>query len=93
MYTSTDGGVTWSTQNNQPTAELYRIETDTRWPYWVYASQQDNSNIAVPSSNLGETFSVAGGESGYIAVDPRNADIIYAGNYGPIIRWVPARRQ
>jgi photosystem II stability/assembly factor-like uncharacterized protein len=82
---STDGGQTWSTQNNQMTAELYRIETDTRWPYWVYASQQDNSNIAVPSNNAGETFSVAGGESGYIAVDPRNANIIYAGNYGGTI--------
>ena len=82
---STDGGQTWSTQNNQMTAELYRIETDTRWPYWVYASQQDNSNIAVPSTNVGETFSVAGGESGYIAVDPRNANIIYAGNYGGTI--------
>jgi photosystem II stability/assembly factor-like uncharacterized protein len=82
---STDAGQTWSTQNNQMTAELYRIETDTRWPYWVYASQQDNSNIAVPSTNVGETFSVAGGESGYIAVDPRNANIIYAGNYGGTI--------
>ena len=79
---SADGGQTWSTQNNQMTAELYRIETDRRWPYWVYASQQDNSNIAVPSNNVGETFSVAGGESGYMAVDPRNANIIYAGNYG-----------
>jgi photosystem II stability/assembly factor-like uncharacterized protein len=83
---SIDGGQTWSTQNNQMTAELYRIETDTRWPYWVYASQQDNSNIAVPSTNQGETFSVAGGESGYIAVDPRNANIIYAGNYGGTIQ-------
>ncbi|HTM24806.1 MAG TPA: hypothetical protein VL225_06415 [Vicinamibacterales bacterium] len=82
---SSDGGRTWSTQNNQPTAELYRIETDTRWPYWVYASQQDNSNIAVPSQGNGEPFSVAGGESGYIAVDPRNANIIYAGNYGGTI--------
>jgi photosystem II stability/assembly factor-like uncharacterized protein len=83
---STDGGRTWSTQNNQPTAELYRIETDTRWPYWVYASQQDNSNIAVPSQGNADTFSVAGGESGYIAVDPRNANIIYAGNYGGTIQ-------
>src|SRR5262249_20371653 len=67
------------------TAELYRIETDTRWPYYIYASQQDNSNIAVPSTNAGETFSVSGGESGYIAVDPRNANIIYAGNSGGTI--------
>jgi len=83
---STDGGKTWSGQSNQPTAELYRIETDTSWPYYVYASQQDNSNIAVPSTNVGETFSVAGGESGYIAVDPHNANIIYAGNYGGTIQ-------
>jgi photosystem II stability/assembly factor-like uncharacterized protein len=83
---SLDGGRTWSTQTNQPTAELYRIETDTRWPYWVYASQQDNSNIGVPSTGNAEPFSVAGGESGYIAVDPRNADIIYAGNYGGTIQ-------
>jgi photosystem II stability/assembly factor-like uncharacterized protein len=83
---STDGGRTWSTQNNQPTAELYRVEVDTRWPYWVYASQQDNSNIAVPSTGNAEPFSVAGGESGYIAVDPRNNNIIYAGNYGGTIQ-------
>src|SRR4051812_26591713 len=83
---SSDGGRTWSTQDNQPTAELYRIETDTRWPYWIYASQQDNSNIAVPSTGNADTFSVAGGESGYIAVDPRNANIIYAGNFGGTIQ-------
>lgn len=83
---STDGGRTWSTQSNQPTAELYRLEVDTRWPYWVYASQQDNSNIAVPSTGNAGTFSVAGGESGYIAVDPRNNNIIYAGNYGGTIQ-------
>ena len=82
---STDGGRTWSTQDNQPTAELYRIETDTRWPYWVYASQQDNSSIAVPSQGNAEPYQVGGGESGYIAVDPRNANIIYAGNYGGTI--------
>src|SRR5262245_47400867 len=83
---SNDGGRTWSTQDNQPTAELYRLETDTRWPYWIYASQQDNSNIGVPSTGNADTFSVAGGESGYIAVDPRNASIIYAGNYGGTIQ-------
>jgi photosystem II stability/assembly factor-like uncharacterized protein len=83
---SIDGGRTWSAQDNQPTAELYRLEVDTRWPYWVYASQQDNSNIAVPSTGNAATFSVAGGESGYIAVDPRNANIIYAGNYGGTIQ-------
>jgi hypothetical protein len=79
---SLDGGQSWSTENNQPTAEIYRIEIDNRWPYWVYGAQQDNNTIAVPSNNVGETYGVGGGESGYIAVDPRNYNIIYAGSYG-----------
>jgi len=44
-----DGGETWSTQHNQPTAELYQVDVDDRFPYWLYAGQQDNSTIAVPS--------------------------------------------
>lgn len=44
-----DGGETWSSIHNQPTAELYQVDIDTRFPYWVYAGQQDNSTIAVPS--------------------------------------------
>jgi len=79
---SLDGGQTWSTVNNQPTAEIYRIEVDTRWPYWIYGAQQDNNTVAVPSNNVGETYGVGGGESGHIAVDPRNPNIIYAGSYG-----------
>lgn len=46
---SLDGGATWSTQLNQPTAELYQVAVDDQFPYWVYAGQQDNSTIAVPS--------------------------------------------
>jgi photosystem II stability/assembly factor-like uncharacterized protein len=82
---SLDGGRTWSTQSNQPTAEIYRLAVDTRWPYWLYGAQQDNSTVAVPSTNFGETYDVGGGESGYIAVDPRNANVIYAGSYGGAI--------
>ena len=44
-----DGGTTWSTQSNQPTAELYAVDVDDRFPYWLYAGQQDNSTIMVPS--------------------------------------------
>ncbi|MBI4476796.1 MAG: glycosyl hydrolase, partial [Acidobacteria bacterium] len=80
-----DEGRTWSGQQTQPTAEIYRLETDNRWPYYVYGAQQDNSTIAVPSSNVGETYPVGGGESGHIAVDPRNHHIIYAGSYGGAI--------
>lgn len=60
---SLDGGQTWSTVNNQPTAEIYRIEVDTRWPYWVYGAQQDNSTVGVASNNAGEIIpSVGGGD-------------------------------
>src|SRR5205823_14739544 len=45
-------------------------------------AQQDSGTIALPSTNTGETYGVGGGESGYIAVDPRNPNVIYAGNYG-----------
>jgi photosystem II stability/assembly factor-like uncharacterized protein len=45
-----DGGRTWTTQHNQPTAELYQVDLDDRWPYWVYAGQQDNTTIGVPST-------------------------------------------
>ena len=75
-------GETWTGQDNQATAELYRLEVDQRWPYWVYGAQQDNSTIAVPSDGNGEPYSVGGGESGHIAVDPRDHNIVYAGNYG-----------
>jgi photosystem II stability/assembly factor-like uncharacterized protein len=45
-----DGGRTWTTQHNQATAELYQVDLDDRWPYWVYAGQQDNTTIGVPST-------------------------------------------
>jgi len=84
-----DGGATvsvngsaWSGQNSQPTAEIYRVTVDTRVPYWVYGAQQDNSTAAVPSQGTEATYAVGGGESGWIAVDPRDYNIVYAGNYG-----------
>ncbi|MFN2315877.1 MAG: WD40/YVTN/BNR-like repeat-containing protein, partial [Gemmatimonadales bacterium] len=45
-----DGGRTWSPQTNQPTAEYYQVDLDDRWPFWVYAGQQDRSTIGVPST-------------------------------------------
>lgn len=88
---SVDGAQTWSTQLNQPTAEFYRATVDNQFPYRVYGAQQDNTTISVPSWNPGgitpkeHWFGVGGGESGHIAVDPRDANIIYAGNYIGII--------
>ncbi len=82
------GGKTWSTLLNQPTAEFYRVEVDNRFPYRVYGAQQDNSTMSLPSVNAStltpyeDWYQVGGGESGYIAVDPGNPDIVFAGSYG-----------
>lgn len=90
---SLNGGKTWSTQLNQPTAEFYRVTVDHQFPYRVYGAQQDNSTISIPSRSPGGItpkqywYAVGGGESGHIAVDPRDPNIIYAGNYiGQITR-------
>jgi photosystem II stability/assembly factor-like uncharacterized protein len=85
---SFDGGGTWSTQTNQPTAQFYRVTTDSRVPYRVYGAQQDNSTASVSSTASAggnwqrDLYAVGGGESGYIAVHPENPDIVYAGSYG-----------
>ncbi|MFQ5789837.1 MAG: glycosyl hydrolase [Acidobacteriota bacterium] len=85
---SYNGGTTWTTQANQPTAEFYRVTTDQRVPYWVYGAQQDNSTVRIVSRTgsfgIGAKnwHDVGGCESGHIAVDPRDADIVYAGCYG-----------
>ncbi len=82
-----NGGQSWTTQYNQPTSEFYRVAVDNQFPYRIYGAQQDNSTISVPSrfsegiDPIQEWYAVGGGESGHIAVDPRDADIIYAGNY------------
>jgi photosystem II stability/assembly factor-like uncharacterized protein len=89
---SYNGGKTWSTQANQPTAEFYRVTTDNQFPYRVYGAQQDNSTMSIPSWNpsspgitIQDWYPVGGGESGHIAVDPRNPNIVYAGSYGGTI--------
>ncbi len=85
---SYNGGKSWSTLNNQPTAQFYRVTTDDQFPYWVYGSQQDNSNVAIPSGVVGgqidltDWHSAGGGESGWMAVDPKDPNIVYAGEYG-----------
>jgi photosystem II stability/assembly factor-like uncharacterized protein len=81
------GGASWTSQYTQPTAEFYHVTTDTRIPYRVYGSQQDNTSMSVPSrSNHGsitaaEWHAVGGGEAGHIAVRPDNPNIVYAGEY------------
>lgn len=97
---SFNGGTSWSTIYNQPTAELYHVTTDTQVPYRVYAAQQDNSTISLPSRSAlagitqSDSYEVGGGESGYIAVRPDNPNIIFAGNYhGYLTRYDHLSRQ
>jgi photosystem II stability/assembly factor-like uncharacterized protein len=83
-----DGGETWSTYHNQPTAQYYRVATDDSFPYRIYVAQQDNGTIRIPHRTTGRSISdsdweeTAGGESAHIAVDPKNNDIVYGGSYG-----------
>ncbi len=84
---SFNGGKTWGNQFNQPTAEFYRVTVDNQFPYRVYGAQQDNSTLTVPSKTPGGVtpkehwYAIGGGESGHIAVDPRDPNIVYSGNY------------
>ena len=86
---SFNAGASWSSVYNQLTAQLYTVDTDGRAPhYLVYGTQQDNSSIGVPSSANDGAITwadcrVAGtGESGYVAVDPRDPDVVYVGAIG-----------
>ena len=84
---SYDKGKTWSTYYNQPTAQYYRVTTDNSFPYRIYVAQQDNSTQRVSHRSLGYNIgeddweSTAGGESGHIAIDPNNNEIVYGGSY------------
>ncbi|MCP4245409.1 MAG: glycosyl hydrolase, partial [bacterium] len=84
---SLNGGQTFTDQMNQPTAEFYRVTVDNGIPYRVYGAQQDNSTAAVAATGGGGRggggfYSVGGGDSGHIAVDPRDNNVIWAGSYG-----------
>lgn len=83
-----DGGKNWSTYQNQPTAQFYRVTTDNSFPYRIYGAQQDNSTVRIRHRSdhghigRGDWESTAGGESAHIAVDPNDNDIVYGGSYG-----------
>ncbi len=84
---SLNGGTTWSTQENQPTAQFYRVNTDNRFPYYVYGGQQDNSSVAIVSRASGagigwkDWYATAGCETAYLAFDPDNPLLQYGGCY------------
>jgi len=88
---SVDGGKTWSTYHNQPTAQFYRVVTDNHFPYRIYGAQQDNSTVRILSRSDGygitekDWQSAAGGESGWIAPKPDNSNIVFGGSYDGLL--------
>ncbi|MEP3379955.1 MAG: hypothetical protein ABJO28_05195 [Maribacter dokdonensis] len=83
---SHNGGKTWSSQFNQPTAEIYQVAVDDQYPYWIYGAQQDNTTIAIPSSAPSATavqgssqtmIDVGGCETGPTIPKPGNHNIVY----------------
>ncbi len=87
-----NGGKTWSSYLNQPTAEIYGVTVDNGFPYRLYGAQQDNTTITVPSWSSNNVlhpkqlwYSVGGCETGPVALHPDNPDVIYAGCYGGVM--------
>jgi photosystem II stability/assembly factor-like uncharacterized protein len=82
-----DGGTTWSSWYNQPTAQFFHATTDDRFPYWIYGAQQDTGAAATPSRTDYRSITrrdwkeiAAGGESGYIAPAPGDPDLLFGGS-------------
>jgi photosystem II stability/assembly factor-like uncharacterized protein len=94
---SFDGGESWSTYMNQPTAQFYRVTTDNHFPYRIYGAQQDNSTMRINHRNEGYGITEndwevsAGSESGWLAVDPTDNDVVYGGNYGGLLQMLNHR--
>ena len=96
MVISDDGGAaitfnsgkSWSSQNNMPTAQFYRINVDNQFPYRIYAGQQDNSSVSIAHRELGDSHiserswtSSAGGESAFLAFNPDDPTYVLGGSY------------
>jgi photosystem II stability/assembly factor-like uncharacterized protein len=91
---SFDGGGTWSSIMNQPTAQFYHVTTDDQWPYRIYGAQQDNTTVSILSRSdngvitTDDWYAVGGGESGYIAPKPGDPNTVIAGTYtGTLTRF------
>lgn len=87
---SFDGGKSWTDQD-QPTAQFYRVTLDNDFPYNIYGAQQDNSTVRIASRTTDagirreDWYDVGGGESGWIAPSPKDTRIVFAGSYGGLI--------
>jgi photosystem II stability/assembly factor-like uncharacterized protein len=88
---SMDGGKNWTTLNNQPTAQFYRVTLDDDFPYHAYGAQQDNSTVKIATRGrngaIGERewHDVGGGESGWIAPWTKDTEVVFAGSYDGLI--------
>lgn len=88
---SFDAGENWTTYMNQPTAQHYRVITDNHFPYRIYGAQQDNSTQRIAHRTDGFSIgerdwdATAGGESGHLAIDPTDNDIVYGGSYDGLL--------
>lgn len=97
---SFNGGKTWSTQSNMPTAQMYRINTDNQFPYRIYGGQQDNTSVVISSIGLGRggisqehwNYS-AGGESAFLAFDPDDPRYVLGGSYQGTIEVLDMQTQ
>jgi len=83
---SVDGAQTWSSWYNQPTAQIYHVAPDYRFPYWITGAQQDSGAVGSPSRSRHSEISnrdweglCSGGESGYTAPDPLHPEILFGG--------------
>jgi photosystem II stability/assembly factor-like uncharacterized protein len=96
-----NGGETWSSWYNEPTAQFYHVITDNRFPYWVYGGQQESGSVGIESrGNDGEiTFRewhpVGAEEYAYIAPDPLNPDIVFGAGTNDVTKfdWVTGQVQ
>lgn len=88
---SLNGGESWSTQENQPTSQFYRVNADRRFPYYVYGGQQDNSSVVIASRTTDggidwkDWYEGPGCESAYLAFDKDAPRYVYGGCYQGII--------
>ncbi len=94
---SFNGGKSWSSQENQPTSQFYRVQVDNQFPYKVYGGQQDNTSVVTTSRTDGSGIGwkdwapSAGGESSTLAIDQENPEIVYGSSYQGIITMLDTR--
>jgi photosystem II stability/assembly factor-like uncharacterized protein len=89
---SMNGGKSWSSIMNQPTAQFYRVAVDDQFPYWVYGAQQDNTTVKImsrttsgPGIGEGNWYPVGGGESGWVVPYPKDPEVVFAGSYDGLL--------